>query len=180
VYDATTGNHYNYFRDYDPKLGRYIQADPIGLNGGLNRYGYVGQSPLMYADPRGENYGRLALSLGGAALAAVSPPLYNAIKDASDTAVDAFNNALDDLKQKDDEYNQYKEICNKPKPDGLNKCEEAKWKLNKAQKCVELRQNWDNRWWPGRHDHEIQNNRNTIEKAKKDIAKYCKDGQCNE
>jgi RHS repeat-associated protein len=53
VYDATTGNHYNYFRDYDPKLGRYIQADPIGLNGGLNRYGYVGQSPLMYGDPFG-------------------------------------------------------------------------------------------------------------------------------
>jgi uncharacterized protein RhaS with RHS repeats len=30
-----------------------MQADPIGLNGGLNRYGYVGQSPLMYTDPFG-------------------------------------------------------------------------------------------------------------------------------
>jgi RHS repeat-associated protein len=55
VYDATTGNHYNYFRDYDPKLGRYMQADPIGLNGGLNRYRYVFGNPLSLIDPLGLN-----------------------------------------------------------------------------------------------------------------------------
>jgi len=30
-YDAETGTHYNYFRDYDPSTGRYVQSDPIGL-----------------------------------------------------------------------------------------------------------------------------------------------------
>ena len=35
-YDAETGTHYNYFRDYDPHVGRYVQSDPIGLNGGAN------------------------------------------------------------------------------------------------------------------------------------------------
>ncbi len=52
-YDAETGLHYNYFRDYDPSTGRYVQSDPIGLDGGLNTYGYVGGNPLSYTDQLG-------------------------------------------------------------------------------------------------------------------------------
>jgi RHS repeat-associated protein len=29
-FDQETGLHQNYFRDYDPKMGRYIEPDPIG------------------------------------------------------------------------------------------------------------------------------------------------------
>jgi len=49
-YDAETGLHYNYFRDYDPSLGRYGESDPIGLRGGLNSYAYVRGSPLRFSD----------------------------------------------------------------------------------------------------------------------------------
>lgn len=52
-YDAETGKHYNYYRDYDPAIGRYIQSDPIGLGGGLNTYGYVAARPLSAIDPLG-------------------------------------------------------------------------------------------------------------------------------
>jgi RHS repeat-associated protein len=52
-YDIESGLHYNYFRYYDPETGRYITSDPIGLNGGLNMYGYVGVNPLRWIDPLG-------------------------------------------------------------------------------------------------------------------------------
>ncbi|WP_415772879.1 RHS repeat domain-containing protein [Neisseria sp. CP9] len=33
-YDEETGLHYNFFRYYDPEIGRFTQQDPIGLLGG--------------------------------------------------------------------------------------------------------------------------------------------------
>jgi RHS repeat-associated protein len=51
--DAETGLHYNDQRYYDPQLGRYISADPLGLQGGLNRYAYVGNNPMGFTDPLG-------------------------------------------------------------------------------------------------------------------------------
>jgi len=53
-YDVETLHHYNYFRNYDATIGRYVESDPIGLVGGLNTYGYVGSMPIAFADPTGE------------------------------------------------------------------------------------------------------------------------------
>jgi RHS repeat-associated protein len=52
-YDSATGWHYNYFRDYEPGTGRYVQSDPIGLLGGLGTYVYVSSSPLRWTDRLG-------------------------------------------------------------------------------------------------------------------------------
>jgi insecticidal toxin complex protein TccC len=45
--------YYYGFRFYDPGLQRWINRDPIGEMGGLNLYGFVGNSPLIYVDPYG-------------------------------------------------------------------------------------------------------------------------------
>ena len=49
-YDEETGLHYNYFRYYDPTSGRYLRADPIGLDGGINLYAYVLNNPVNESD----------------------------------------------------------------------------------------------------------------------------------
>ncbi|MFH0783505.1 MAG: RHS repeat-associated core domain-containing protein [Pseudomonadota bacterium] len=43
----------SWHRFYDPETGRYISADPIGLDGGMNLYAYVGNDPVNKIDPEG-------------------------------------------------------------------------------------------------------------------------------
>ena len=60
--DAETGLHYNRFRYYDPRLGRYLQSDPLGLAGGVNLYAYP-TNPLNRVDIVGWEH---ANDVGGA------------------------------------------------------------------------------------------------------------------
>jgi RHS repeat-associated protein len=47
------GLHYNWYRHYDPTLGRYVQPDPLGFVGGPSVYGYARLAPNQYIDPDG-------------------------------------------------------------------------------------------------------------------------------
>ena len=52
-FDVESGLHQNYFRDYRPGVGRYLERDPIGLSGGINSFAYVGGDPVNFSDPDG-------------------------------------------------------------------------------------------------------------------------------
>jgi RHS repeat-associated protein len=52
-FDQESGLHYNYHRSYSAMTGRYTQADPIGLDGGWNKFGYSEQNPLNNTDASG-------------------------------------------------------------------------------------------------------------------------------
>lgn len=92
IYDGESGLYYNYYRYYDPQLGRYITSDPIGLNGGINTYAYVGGNPVGYVDPLGLSHSlafRGGWAIGGGinyAITAITGVslgvhIYNAIND---------------------------------------------------------------------------------------------------
>jgi RHS repeat-associated protein len=58
-FDAEDGLHYNFHRDYDPSIGRYVESDPIGLRGGVNTFAYVAGDPANFFDPEGHRPDRV-------------------------------------------------------------------------------------------------------------------------
>lgn len=88
-YDKETGRNQNYYRDYNPETGRYVQSDPIGLRGGVNTFAYVEGNPVGATDPEGlltnmmDPQGTRARQLdgagsGGSAITAVASSLTGA------------------------------------------------------------------------------------------------------
>lgn len=89
-FDSETNLNYNYFRDYDPATGRYVESDPIGLQGGVNTFSYALGNPLSHSDPTGELVGTLAnpVGLGAAAglgICILIPSCRRGLEDAADT-----------------------------------------------------------------------------------------------
>ena len=63
-HDHETGLHYNRYRYYDPRVGRFISKDPISYAGGLNLYAYA-PNPVEWVDPNGLCSKKLDRALGG-------------------------------------------------------------------------------------------------------------------
>ncbi|MGH6814004.1 MAG: RHS repeat domain-containing protein, partial [Methylocella sp.] len=137
-FDQSTRLHYNYFRDYDPRLGRYIESDPIGLRGGINTYAYAKGNPLRVIDPSGlrevhGSHGEVydvpdpLIELGGN-LFGVSPPFqYPKNFDPCDPLFDPLHDPLNQeiLKESLEALDaRLKALPNKPRdpftPDNMN------------------------------------------------------------
>ena len=65
--DDETGLYYYGFRFYSPKLGRWVNRDPIEEDGGMNLYGFVGNTPCTLTDILGERISNLKIRHSGKA-----------------------------------------------------------------------------------------------------------------
>jgi len=50
---GTTGMLYRRNRYFDPNSGQFTQADPIGIAGGMNAFGFASGDPVNFSDPFG-------------------------------------------------------------------------------------------------------------------------------
>ena len=54
-FDRETNLAYNWYRDYDPTIGRFVEADPLGFIDGPSLFAFVRLNPLIFADPTGRS-----------------------------------------------------------------------------------------------------------------------------
>ncbi|MEB0141146.1 MULTISPECIES: hypothetical protein [unclassified Undibacterium] len=86
--------------------------------------------------------------------------------------------ALQEAIEREANRREYKNRCSEPPPPGLSPCELAKWNLNKAQACKDLRNANTNRWWGGADNEQssqlAQDLDNAIRNAKNAVDRICK------
>ena len=93
-FDEESNLSYNYFRSYNAAQGRYTQPDPIGMEGGFNRFAYANSSPLMGIDPQGKN--AILLRIGEGLLIGATVWVVNSTTPAGRAANDAlYNNVVE-------------------------------------------------------------------------------------
>ena len=183
IEDDVTYRAYNLHRDYDPSLGRYIEADPIGLAGGENGYGYVGGNPVGLIDPEGKGPAGAAFGgwFGGAAAGALgieSGPLDVLAVAAGRYGGRIAGSAVEDYvfaqarmsPEQKQAYKAYKAIQYEPRSKTGDPCKDDQNELDRAQRELNAREDFSRKYHncnpdPG-HAEYNQNLRNYIQKLK--------------
>jgi RHS repeat-associated protein len=141
-FDKETNLHYNYFRDYDPSLGRYGESDPIGLRAGLNTYGYVHAEPLRYIDPI------------GLAVWVCSRRAWNANAGVNHSYIwDGKNNRCCGMNRPHDPISTCKEKGPQPGGDSCTMVEGSDGKEDEIMNCCKTKASKG--WWPKYDCHDL-------------------------
>jgi RHS repeat-associated protein len=108
-FQAESGLHQNWMRDYDPTTGRYIQADPLGLVDGPSVYNYALQNPGRFVDPRGEQVTIICRPLAGLGVATLMRHCAIIVETEGDACIAAGTHQFS-LGKPDTAFNQTPEV----------------------------------------------------------------------
>ena len=167
-FDEESNLNYNYFRSYMPAQGRYSQPDPIGLEGGMNRFGYGEGNAIWSADPFGQN---AAVAVVGVCALISGTMIANSVQNQSRPQ---SSNWVDDPLAKK-EHEQMRTLRCTPPPKNLLGCALLKWKRERNANALELYKLWDGKWLAGRHANDIKNLEKSIAELDKQIERDCRD-----
>lgn len=78
-----------------------------------------------------------------------------------------------DYDKRQQEYKRAKDYCDSPLPPGLNHCATLPNQIEHAKRCIELYQEWDNKWQPGKHDEKIETSKTRLQKLKDEHRRNC-------
>jgi RHS repeat-associated protein len=132
-----SGLYYNYFRTYDPQMGRYIESDPIGLAGrSVSTYTYVGDDPLDWSDPFG-------LVENSPANIARRMAINNLANSYDGSTAWAFGVAKDDFPAGSDKCNKF--VCDVLRTAGAP----ISVKVNTKARCARAGELANKHWNPG-------------------------------
>ena len=170
-FDQETGLHYNYHRSYSASLGRYTQADPIGLDGGWNSYGYAKQNSLSFTDPTGLIVGVDDVMIIGVCSIVISAIIVNSHNNQSRPNAP---NWIDDPAAAA-AHREAKDLRCQPPPPNLIDCPLLRWKRARNAAAMALYIALDAKFMPGRHANDIAQLKRANEKLDIEIENKCKD-----
>jgi hypothetical protein len=146
----------------------------LGLAGGINTYAYAFDQPIGYVDPEGGMAQAAAGCAAGAWGGLVGCGAGAVIAVVGTIGVAAVvSDSVESARQRQVEYEAYKTVCNQKPPPGLDPCALARWKFNRNQNCMNMRQQWDDKWHPGRHAKDIAELKRGLEKLEEWINRNC-------
>ena len=69
------------------------------------------------------------------------------------------------------EYLAYKKRCEQKPDSNLSRCAAAIFQKSRKEDCLRMRQEWDDKWWPGKHADEIKNVKASLKNTLIDVKK---------
>ena len=89
---AGANNMFGDYYNYDSSTWRYVESDPMGLNGGINTYAYVIGNPVSLVDELGLAPGDRYRTVDGAGIRAIRNINARSIRENTEYAGRVYRN----------------------------------------------------------------------------------------